>query len=146
MAEDCEANRQRMATGWHPANGFDALILCLFTGATYASSAGFKMNNVDIVNIGLRIIKQCGMYSKEYKAWIACKSICHAITKTFDTFKTFWAAKITLVNQTAIPASLHGYEMAAVKDNNGSVISYGKSIANFGAAYTATQKSIKTQG
>jgi hypothetical protein len=63
-----------------------------------------------------------------------------------NSFKEFWSSKITLVNQTAIPASLHGYGMVAVNDNNGSVISYGKSIANFGAAYTATQESIKTQG
>jgi hypothetical protein len=63
----------------------------------------------------------------------------------FDTFKTFWAAKITLVNQTAIPAGLHGYGMAAVNGDN-SVVSYGESIANFGAAYAATQESVKAQG
>ncbi len=57
-----------MAVDWHPADGFDALILRLFTGAAYASSAGFKMNDVDIVDIGLCLIKQCGMYSEEYKA------------------------------------------------------------------------------
>jgi hypothetical protein len=56
-AKDCKANRQHMAINWHPADGFDALILCLFTRAAYTSSAGFKMNNVDIVNIGLCIIK-----------------------------------------------------------------------------------------
>jgi hypothetical protein len=38
-AEDHKANRQRMAANWHPANEFDALILRLFTGAAYASSA-----------------------------------------------------------------------------------------------------------
>ncbi len=38
-AEDCKANWQRMAADWHPTNGFDALILCLFTGAAYTSSA-----------------------------------------------------------------------------------------------------------
>jgi hypothetical protein len=61
-------------------------------------------------------------------------------------FKTFWAAKITLVNQTTIPASLHGYGMAAVNNDNASVILYGELIANFGAAYAATQESVKTQG
>ncbi len=67
------------------------------------------MNNVVIVDIGLRIIKRCGMYAgKEYKACIACEAIRPRIVKTVDTFKMFWAAKITLVNQTAIPASMHG--------------------------------------
>jgi hypothetical protein len=68
MAEDCKANRRRMAADWHSTNAFDALILRLSTGAAYASSTGFRMNDVNIVDIGLRIIKQCGMYDKEYKA------------------------------------------------------------------------------
>jgi hypothetical protein len=143
-AKDREATRQRMAADWHPTNGFDTLILCLFTGAT--SSAGCKMNDVGIVNIGLHIIKQCRMYSKEYKARIACKSIRPAITKMFVTLKAFWVAKITLVNQTAIPASLHSYGMAAVKNNNLSVVLHGEPITNFGAAYAATQESVKTEG
>jgi hypothetical protein len=37
-AKNGKANRQCMAADWHPANGFNALILCLFTGAAYASS------------------------------------------------------------------------------------------------------------
>ena len=68
-----------------------------------------------------------------------------SIVKMLDTFKTFWADKIMLVNQTAIPASLHGYGMAAVNDDD-TVALYGKSIANFGAAYATTQESGKTQG
>jgi hypothetical protein len=52
------------------------------------------------------------MYGKEYKAWIAHDAIRPCIVETVDTFKMFWAAKITLVNQTAIPASMHGYGMA----------------------------------
>ena len=46
-----------MAADWHPADEFDALILHLFTRAAYASSAGFRMNSINIVDIGLRIIK-----------------------------------------------------------------------------------------
>jgi hypothetical protein len=88
-AEDCKANRQRMAADWHPSGGFDALIIRLFTGTAFASSAGYKMNDVDIVDIGLCIIKRCGMYGEEYKAWIACSAIHPRITETFDTFKTF---------------------------------------------------------
>jgi hypothetical protein len=62
-----------------------------------------------------------------------------------DTFKMYWTTKITLVNQTAVSASLHGYGMMAANNNN-SVVSYGESLANFGAAYTTTQESVKTQG
>ncbi len=144
-AKDREANRQRMAADWHPTDGFDTLIFCLFTGAAYASSAGFRMNDIDIVDIGLCIIKQCGIYGKEYKAWIACEVIRPRIVETVNMFKTFWAAKITLVNQTTIPAGMHGYGMAAVNDDD-SVALYGESIANFGAVYATTQETVKSQG
>jgi hypothetical protein len=144
-AKDCEANRQRMAANWHPTNRFNALILHLFTRAAYARSAGFRMNNIDIVNIGLRIIKQCGMYGKEYKAWIAHEAVRPSIIEMVDTFKTFWATKITLINQTAIPANMHGYGMAAVNDDD-FVVSYGEWITHFGAAYAATQELVKSQG
>jgi hypothetical protein len=144
-AKDCKANRQRVAADWHPTNRFNALILCLFTRAAYASSAGFRMNDVNIINIGLCIIKQCGMYGEEFKAWIACKAVRPHIIKMVDMFKTFLATKITLVNQTAIPASMHVYGMAAV-NNDSSVVLYRESIANFGAAYTTMQESVKSQG
>jgi hypothetical protein len=86
------------------------------------------------------------LYAKEYKAWIACKAIHPKIVKNLNMFKTFWTAKITLANQTAIPASLHGYGMAAVNNNDTSFTLYGESIANFGAAYAATQEVVKSQG
>jgi hypothetical protein len=38
---------------------------------------------------------------------------------------------------------MHGYGMAAMKDDD-SVASYGESIANFGAAYAATQELVKS--
>jgi hypothetical protein len=77
------------------------------------------------------------MYGEEYKAWIACKTIRPPIIKMVEMFKLFWAAKITLMNQTAIPASMYGYGMAAMNNKN-SVVLYGDAIMNFGAAYAAT--------
>jgi hypothetical protein len=50
-----------------------------------------------------------------------------------------------LINQSAISAGMHDYRMTTVNNDN-SVISYGEFIANFWAAYTATQESVKTQG
>jgi hypothetical protein len=85
------------------------------------------------------------MYGEEYKAWIACEAIRPRIVKMVDMFKTFWAAKITLVNQTAIPASMNGYGMATVNDNN-SVTLYGESMAKFRAVYATTQEGVKSQG
>jgi hypothetical protein len=144
-SEDCKANCQHMAADWHPSDGFDHLVLRLFTGAAFTSSPGYPMNDINVVDIGLQVIKCCSMYIKENKQLITRKAIRPRINEDMTSFKEFWSSKIALVNQTAIPASLHGYGMATINDNNGCVISYSKSITNFGAAYAATQ-SAKKQG
>jgi hypothetical protein len=56
-----------------------------------------------------------------------------------DSFKEYWANAIMLVNLTAIPASQHGYGKAAM-DDDASLALYSESLANFGAAYAATQE------
>jgi hypothetical protein len=61
--KDCKANRQRMAATWHPSKGFEPLAMRLFIGASYASTARYLMDNCYIINIGLHVIKQCGMYA-----------------------------------------------------------------------------------
>ncbi len=45
------------------------------------------------------------MYSEEYKNWIARENEIPPITEMIDSFKEYWAGAITLVNQTAAPAS-----------------------------------------
>ena len=63
--EDRKKNPQRMTADWHPSDGFEPLVTRLFIGASYASAARYPMDNRDVIDIGLRIIKRCGMYSKE---------------------------------------------------------------------------------
>jgi hypothetical protein len=142
--KDRKENQQKIAADWHPSDGFEPLTTRLFIGASYSSAACYPMNNRDIINIGLRVIKWCGMYSKEYKTWIACKSKTPAIVETVDSFKKYWAHVITLVNQTSIPAAQHGYGMAAMDDGALHAL-YSKLLTNIGAAYGAMQETIKTQ-
>ena len=142
--EDHEDNRQRIAADWHPSNGFEPLVTRLFIGASYASAALYPMDDRNVIDISLRVIKRCGMYSKEYKDWIAHEQANPPIVETIDSFKEYWSAAITLVNQTAIPAGNHGYGMT-VMDDDTSIALYGKSLANFGATYAATQESMKSQ-
>ena len=111
----------------------------------YSNATGYPIVDRDIVDIGIRVIKRCGLYAEEYKSWIARATATPRVVETLDTFKTFWAGKITLVNQTAIPASSRGYGMATV-NNDTTVELFEESIANFGAAYAATQELVKTQG
>ena len=59
------------------------------------------MDDQDIINIGLRVMKDCGMYSEEYKNWIACKNKTPPIAETIDSFKEYWADAIALVLPTS---------------------------------------------
>jgi hypothetical protein len=133
-----------MAADWHPSKGFEPLMTRLFIGASYASAARYPLRDCNVINIGLRVIKRCGMYSKEYKNWIAREHISPPIDKTINSFKEYWSGAIMLVNQMAAPALQHGYGMAAV-DNDASVAFYTETMSNFGAAYAATQETIKSQ-
>jgi hypothetical protein len=138
-----------MAADWQPTDGFEQLVTRLFLGAPYTSAARYLMEERDIIDIGLRMIKCCGMYAKEYKAWIGIKNAGQLanprVKQTLDSFKGFWSNAITLINQTSVPASQHGYGMAAMDEHGGSIALYGKSLASFGAMYAATQETVKSQ-
>jgi hypothetical protein len=84
------------------------------------------------------------LYAKEYKNWISHENAVPHIIKTIESFKEYWADTIALVNQTDVPALQHGYRMTTM-DNDMSVALYGDSLANFGAAFAATQETMKSQ-
>jgi hypothetical protein len=97
-----------MTATWHPSKGFEPLEMRLFIGASYASAAHYPIDVHNVIDIGLHVIKHCGMYAKEYKNWISCKNAVPPIVETIDSFKEYWADAIALVNQTAVLASQHG--------------------------------------
>ncbi len=107
------------------------------------------MEERNIIDIGLCVIKCCGVYAEEYKAWIGIENAWQLansrVKQTLNFFKGFWSNAITLVNQMSAPALQHGYGMAAMDNNGGSITSYGESLANFGTAYAATQEMVKSQ-
>jgi hypothetical protein len=139
MTEDYEANWQSVATTWHPSKDFEPLAMRLFIGASYTSAARYPMDNCNVINIGLCVIKHCGMYAKEYKNWILRKNAVPPIIKMIESFNEYWANSIALINQTAVLVLKHGYSMTDV-DNNALVESYGDLLVNFGAAYTPTEE------
>ncbi len=73
--KDCEENWQRMAATWHPSNGFKPLTTCLFIGTSYPGAARHLMDNRNVINIDLCVIKRCGMYAKEYKNLIPHENV-----------------------------------------------------------------------
>ncbi len=74
------------------------------------------MDDRDVIDIGLRIIKRCGMYAKEYKNWILRKNPVPPIIKTINSFKEYWADTIALVYHTAVLALEHGFGMTVMDD------------------------------
>ncbi len=142
--KDCKENWQRMTATWHPSKGFEPLAMRPFIGASYTSAARYLMDGCDVIDIGLRIIKHCGMYAKEYKNWILRENVVPPIVKTIDSFKEYWANTIALVNQTAVLALQHGYRMTAM-DSDALVATHDDLLANLGAAFAAMQETIKSQ-
>ena len=69
--EDHEDNRQRMAADWHPSQGFETLENRLFIGQAYSHVTDHPISDDDLVDIGLRVLRKCGLYPEEYKAWIS---------------------------------------------------------------------------
>jgi hypothetical protein len=142
--EDCKESLQRMAATWHPSKGFEPLVTYLFIGASYASAACYPMDDRDVIDIGLLIIKCCGMYVKEYKNWILHENVVPLIIETINSFRESWANATALVNQTAVLALQHSYRMTAM-DDDALVVAYNDLLANFGAAFAATQETMKSQ-
>jgi hypothetical protein len=46
-----------MAADWQPSDGFKPLATRLFIDASYASAARYPMDNCNVINIGLCVIK-----------------------------------------------------------------------------------------
>ncbi len=106
--------------------------------------ASYPMDNRDVINIGLRIIKRCGMHAEDFKNWISRKNAVPLIIEMINSFKESWADAIALVNHMAVLALQHEYGMAVV-DNNALLASYGDSLADFGTVYATMQETMKSQ-
>ena len=78
-----------MAADWHPADKFEPIVTRLFIGTSYASGARYPMDDCDVIDIGLHVIKRCEMYSEEYKNWIARENETPPIIEMIDSFKEY---------------------------------------------------------
>ena len=113
--DDREANRQRMAMDWHPSQGFETLENRLFIGQAYSHVANHPINDEDLVDIGLRVLRKCGLYPEEYKSWIARDEK----ERTYAHFKQYWALAIDRATAaTTTTAGMYNYGMAASTNNN----------------------------
>ena len=146
--EDRENNRQRMAQDWHPSQGFKTLENRLFLGQAYSHVADHPIEEKDMVDIGLRVLRKCGLYPEEYKAWISRPDN----EQTYSHFKKYWALAIERATATTTTtAGMYNYGMAATNPNTTTVddeitvSTLEQTVNNVGTAYAATQDSIRTQ-
>ncbi len=135
-----EANCTAIALEWHPSQGFELLIACLFQGATFANLAKHPIPDNDIVNISICVIHQTCLFAEEYKAWIT-NSNNPTNNIDFAAFCSFWETAVNIVSFIATPALQHGYGMNAI-EKDPSDASLTNAVLNFGAAYTTMQESL----
>ena len=88
-AEDRATNRSLMVLVWHPSQVFELLVARLFHGATFVNLTKYPILDIDIVNIGIRVLHCTGLFAKEYKAWITCGNNPNN-SMTFAVFCSFW--------------------------------------------------------
>ncbi len=129
-----------MAADWHPWMGFEVLTSCLFHGITFARLSGHLITDKDSIDISVHILNCPGLFPKEYKMWILCGSNASKMND-FVSFKTFLENAVQITALTVVPASQHGYSMAATNDNT-LAQSLMDAVSNFSTAYAATQKSL----
>ena len=123
-----------MAADWHSTSH-------LFRGVTFASLSGHPITDKDTVDIGVRFLNRTGLFAEEYKTWIL-QGIDANNPSDFAAFKSFWENAVQIAAFTSIPASQHGYGMAATDDD--APASLTDAVSNFGTAYAATQESLRS--
>ncbi len=140
-AEDRETNRTAMAADWHPSMGFEVLTSRLFRGVTFASLSGHPITDKDTIDISVLVLNRTGLFTKEYKTWILRGDNANNAID-FAAFKSFWENAVQIAAFTSIPASQHGYGMAATNDNASASLT--DAVSNFGTAYAPTQEALRS--
>jgi hypothetical protein len=56
------------------------------------------MDDRDVIDIGLHVIKRCGMYAEEYKNLISWKNTVPPIVETINSFKEYYWADAMVGN------------------------------------------------
>jgi hypothetical protein len=121
---------------------FVVLTSRLFCGVTFASLSDHPVTDKDMVDIGVRVLNHTGLFSKEYKTW-NLRGNNASKTNDFVSFKTFWENTVPQIAACiAVPASQHGYGMAATNDDASAHLLTDE-VSTFGMVYAATQESLR---
>jgi len=81
---DRKTNKDRMETNWHPNDGIQTLISQIADGIEYAHFADQPIQDAEAIDIGIRAIMRCGLFTHDYELWI------QEHDKSWLNFKIFW--------------------------------------------------------
>jgi hypothetical protein len=96
--------------------GFEILTLGLFCCINIASLSGHQITDKDTVYISVPVPNSTGLFPDKNKTWILCGNNASKMNN-FVSFKTFWENAVQITAFTLVPASQHGYGMAATSND-----------------------------
>ena len=133
---DRTANKEAMTKQWNPADGFERLGAQLTKGLIFALYAGAGIIDVDVVDMGIGLILQTGLFAVEYARWYQQP----ANKKTFTNFKVVWAEECRIKNIMRVTAGQHGYGMNTIEEEVNE--EYGNILNNMLQAHLAQKMAI----
>lgn len=135
---DRKNNKDRMEKDWHPNDGIQTLINQISSGIEYAHFAGQAITDMEAVDIGIRVIMKCGLFTHDYELWQ------QQLDKSWLNFRTFWKGRAKLKKKTVRAGQL-GFGMNAeeIADEESTRL-FEQSVDQFGQAHAATQASIQS--
>ena len=133
---DRTANKEAMTKQWNPADGFERLVAQLTKGLIFALYAGAGIIDVDVVDMGIGLILQTGLFAEEYARWYRRP----ANKKTFANFKIVWAEECRIKKSKTVTAGQHGYGMNTIEEEVDE--EYDNALNNMSQAHLAQQTAI----
>ena len=131
-------NKQRIRQQWTLQDGWERLQKQLNEGSIFGLFADQPIPEAEIVDIGITVIGQTGLFAAQYEQWHERP----ADQKTWRHFSQFWKDKIQLKRDTNLNASQFGFWGNANEAGDNVDAEFSNSVANFAQAHQQTQSTI----
>ena len=138
--EDIEINDRRMKAPWDPATrDFEDVLRQIEDSAIFARLIRKPKSDHDLLNAGLLVVKGCGMFANEVKAW----NLLPEADKTWANFKTFFSEQLLACHLAGVSTTpgLAGYS-ANVEGSNASQTTASNIEADMAASERAYTESV----
>mmetsp|Transcript_14753 Transcript_14753/g.20914 ORF Transcript_14753/g.20914 Transcript_14753/m.20914 type:complete len:541 (+) Transcript_14753:121-1743(+) len=132
--EDRAQNFMRMNAPWNPSDGFNALKTQIEEAAMYASLSDHDIAEWQLVDAGLKLIKNTGLFAEEVKAW----NLTPTTARSWADFKSFWKVQIKNVKACGGTSGVNlNFVNNTVAENPREYDEFESTVQNFSAASAA---------